>query len=80
MNLDNVQVDREKMCIDRNSELGKCFADAAAMLEKEPNEQKKEFFGQLLAYSEAALVIDAVEPAGSREQKIAKLAQRMIEK
>ncbi len=77
LDINNIKVDRANMCIDRNTPLGKQFADFTAALEKETDPDKKAFMGQMAAYAEAALVIDTVYPGPMGKTKLHKLAKQM---
>lgn len=76
-NMPEIKIDKENMCIDRNSEFGKqldAFNKKAAA-STDPNE--KAFLTQLSAYAEAALVVDGVLPADEAAAKLAILKQQM---
>lgn len=57
-----VKVDEENNCIDRSTPLGKYFEDALKAAKEEKDSNKSVFMQQVLAYAEAAMVIEASMP------------------
>lgn len=74
----NVVVDREHMCISRDTQLGQEFDAFNKMLGSETDASKKTFMSQLAAYAEAALIVDAMYPESESRKKIDKLAKKML--
>jgi len=54
-----VKVDTENNCIDRNTPLGKHFEDALETAKNEKDANRSTFLQQVLAFTEASLVIEA---------------------
>ncbi len=79
VDISNVKVDRQNMCIDRNSELGKQFEQFNASLANEKDEDKKAFMAQMAAYAEAAMVINEMYPESEAQMKLEKLAKQAAE-
>lgn len=78
IDFDHVVVDRKKMCISRDTLLGKEFEKFNKMLESETDASKRMFMGQIAAYAEAALIVDAMYPENESKKKIDKLAAKML--
>ena len=74
---ENVVIDKEHNCIDRNTELGRAFDEMRAEAESQDDPGKKEFMAQMLAYAEASLVINNTNPSDVAGRKIRKLVARM---
>ena len=63
-----VIVDSENNCIDRSTPLGKYFDDALEAARNEKDENRSAFMQQVLAYTEASLVIEAtMEPEDAKK-------------
>lgn len=58
MEADKIVIDTEKLQIDRSTLVGKVFDDKAKEADAEVNPAKSQLMNQLLAYTEACLVID----------------------
>ena len=73
----DVKVDSTGMQIDRNTELGKHFEEmlAAAKAEKDPN--RSTFMQQILAYTEASLVVDKTMSKEDAAEAHKQLSQQM---
>lgn len=76
--MDKIVIDKENMQIDRSTQLGQAFdkMQQAADAEKDPAMSK--LMNQLLAYTEASMVIDeTVDDANKKEDMLERLRSKV---
>lgn len=77
VDMSNVKVDREKMCVDRNTNLGKQFEALNQRIAQTKDANEREFMQQMSAYAEAAIVIENICEPEDAAKKISQLAAQM---
>lgn len=73
----DVKVDTENNCIDRSTPLGQYFEDALNAAKEEPNPNKAVFMQQILAYTEATLIITHTMPKEEADKALEQLRVQM---
>lgn len=77
-NTDAIIIDKENMQVDRSTPLGQAFDKIQKVAEKEKNPAMGKLMNQVLAYTEASIVIDeTVEDPKQKEEMLGKLRSRM---
>lgn len=77
-NTDAIIIDKENMQVDRSTPLGQAFDKIQKAAEKEKNPAMGQLMNQVLAYTEASIVIDeTVEDPKQKEEMLGKLRSRM---
>lgn len=77
INTSNVKIDMEKMCIDRNTNLGKQFEALNKRIAETEDVNEREFMQQMTAYAEAAIIIENVCKPEDAAVKIKQLVAQM---
>lgn len=77
-NTDNIVIDKENMQIDRSTPLGQAFDKIQQTADAEKNQAMSKLMNQVLAYTEASIVIDeTVEDPHKKEEMLGKLRSKM---
>lgn len=71
-------VDKENMCIDRSTELGKYFDAWQKDTDESESESEKEFKSLVASYVEAALVLKGTMPSDKADEAISKLTGKLV--
>ncbi len=75
---DAIKIDKEAMRTDRSTPLGKAFDKKAEEAANQKNPQMANFMSQVLAYTEAATVIDeTVADPQKKDQMLGRLKNKM---
>ena len=77
-NTDNIVIDKDNMQVDRSTPLGQAFDKIQQVAEKEKNPAMSKLMNQVLAYTEASIVIDeTVEDPQKKDEMLGRLRYKM---
>ena len=76
MELKNVKVDKENMCIDRSTKLGQDFDAFNKMVLAQEDPKFRAFMSTLSGYTEAGMVITSMYDGEQRNEKMGQLLKK----